>query len=77
MQVPDERLQEEICVWVKLKPDCKLTNEELREFCKNSISHFKIPKYIKFVEAFPINANNKILKSVMRQKSIGEFNLKK
>ena len=77
MQVPDERLQEEICAWIKLKLNYKLTENELRDYCKNSISHFKIPKYIKFVEAFPINANNKILKSVMRQKSIGEFNLKK
>jgi fatty-acyl-CoA synthase len=69
-------LQEEVCAWIKLKPNCKLTEEELRSFCKNNISHFKIPRYIKFVEAFPINANNKILKTVMREKATEELDLK-
>ena len=75
MKVPDERLQEEVCAWVKLRPDCKLTEDELRDYCKNNISHFKIPRYIKFVDAFPINANNKILKSVMKKIATEELNL--
>ena len=74
--MPDERLQEEVCAWVRLKPGSKLTEEELRDFCKNNISHFKIPRYIKFVDSYPINANQKILKNVMRQKATEEFNLK-
>jgi fatty-acyl-CoA synthase len=61
---------------VRLKPGSKLTEEELRDFCKNNISHFKIPRYIKFVDSYPINANQKILKNVMRQKSAEEFKLK-
>jgi fatty-acyl-CoA synthase len=60
---------------VRLKPGSKLTEEELRDFCKNNISHFKIPRYIKFVDSYPINANNKVLKNVMRQKSAEELNL--
>ena len=73
--MPDERLQEEVCAWVRLKPGSKLTEEELRDFCKNNISHFKIPRYIKFVDSYPINANQKILKTVMRQITIEEINL--
>jgi fatty-acyl-CoA synthase len=75
LKVPDERLQEEVCVWVKLMPDSKLTETELRDYCKNNISHFKVPRYIKFVDSFPINANNKILKNVMRQKATEELKL--
>jgi fatty-acyl-CoA synthase len=60
---------------VRLKPGSKLTEEELRDFCKNNISHFKIPRYIKFVDSYPINANNKVLKNVMREKSAEELNL--
>ncbi|CAF0873115.1 unnamed protein product [Brachionus calyciflorus] len=75
--VPDERMGEEICTWIKLKPESKLTAEELKSFCKSKISQFKIPKYIKFVDKFPINANNKILKLSMKEQTISELNLKK
>lgn len=75
--VPDERMGEEICAWIKLKPDVKMSEEDLKSFCKNKISQFKIPKYIKFVDKFPINANNKILKNVMKEQAINEYNLKK
>jgi fatty-acyl-CoA synthase len=77
VQVPDERVGEEVCVWVKRKPDSKLDEAELRNFCKGNISHFKTPRYVKFVESFPINANNKILKNVMREQATVELGLKK
>jgi len=75
--VPDERLTEEICAWIKLKANHSLTQEDVTKFCKNNISHFKIPRYVKFVDSFPINANNKLLKNVMREKAIEELKLKK
>ena len=75
--VPDERMGEEICAWIKLKPDVKMSEEDLKMFCKNKISQFKIPKYIKFVDKFPINANNKILKNVMKKQTFNELNIKK
>lgn len=73
--VPDERMGEEICAWIKLIPDAEMNAEEIISFCKGKISQFKIPKYIKFVEKFPINANNKILKIEMRKQAILEYNL--
>ena len=75
--VPDERLTEEICAWIKLKANHSMTQEDVKTFCKNNISHFKIPRYVKFVESFPINANNKLLKNVMREKATEELHLKK
>ena len=74
--VPDERMGEEICAWIKLKPNKTLTQEDIKLFCKDKISHFKVPRYIKFVDAFPINANNKLLKNVMREKAAHELKLK-
>ena len=73
--VPDERVGEEVAVWVKLRPDSKMTAEDLKEFCKGNISHFKIPRYIKFVDSFPINASLKVLKTEMRKSSSTDFNL--
>lgn len=64
--VPDERMGEEICAYIRLKPNMKLTLEEIKSFCDGKISQFKVPRIIKIVESFPINANNKILKSVMQ-----------
>jgi fatty-acyl-CoA synthase len=74
--VPDERMGEEICVWIKRKPNASINEEEVKQFCRGQISQFKIPKYIKFVESFPINANAKILKNEMRQQAVKELNLK-
>jgi acyl-CoA synthetase (AMP-forming)/AMP-acid ligase II len=74
--VPDERLGEEICAWVKVLPNSKLTEAGLKEFCKQKISAFKIPKYIKFVESFPTNASNKVLKTVMQKEAIAQLGLK-
>ena len=75
--VPDERHGEEICAWIRKKPDSKLDEEGIKAFCKEKISHFKIPRYIKFVDSFPINANQKILKNVMKDMASKELNLVK
>ena len=58
--VPDERVGEEVCVWIKLKPEANLSIEQIKEFCKGNIAHFKIPKFVKFVDSFPINATGKV-----------------
>ena len=63
--------------WIRLKPNTSLTQDEIAEFCKGKISHFKVPNYIKFVEAFPINANQKVLKNQMREISTKELQQKK
>ncbi|XP_076352338.1 putative acyl-CoA synthetase YngI isoform X2 [Tachypleus tridentatus] len=51
--VPDQRMGEEACAWVKLKGGSTVTETELREYCKGKISYFKIPRYIVLVEDFP------------------------
>ena len=65
---------EELCVWIKLNDGQTLREEDVRQFCKGKISHFKIPKYISFVTEFPTTVTGKIQKFVM--KDTMEKNLK-
>ena len=65
--VPDKKYGEEIAVWIKIRAKSKLTEEEVRNFCKGKISHQKIPKYIKFVDIFPMTATGKIQKFRMKE----------
>ncbi|MBS97406.1 MAG: AMP-binding protein [Oceanospirillaceae bacterium] len=74
--VPDKKYGEELIAWVKLHPDADdVTAEDLREFCKGKITHFKIPRYFKFVDAFPMTVTGKIQKFKMREMSIEELGL--
>lgn len=73
--VPDAKYGEEICAWIKLKAGQQTTLEEIREFCKGQIAHFKIPRYIKFVDDFPLTVSGKVLKYQMRQTSTEELGL--
>lgn len=75
IKVPDERLGEEICAWIIRRPGSQLNEEDVINFCKGNITHFKIPRYIKFVDRFIINANNKALKNKMRDEAIKEYKL--
>lgn len=73
--VPSRRYGEEIMAWVRLKADAGADEGELRRFCEGRISHFKIPRYWKFVDAFPMTVTGKIQKFVMRQQSVEELGL--
>jgi len=64
--VPDPKYGEELCAWVQLKRGATATAEELREFCRDQIAHYKIPRYIKFVDSFPMTVTGKVQKFVMR-----------
>jgi fatty-acyl-CoA synthase len=75
--VPDPRYGEEICAWIKLKAAQTATPEEIREFCKGQIAHYKIPRYIEFVPEFPMTITGKIQKFVMREQTIKKLGLKK
>ncbi|KAL6058527.1 Fatty-acyl-CoA synthase [Balamuthia mandrillaris] len=74
--VPDEKYGEEVCAWVKLKSGAKLTAEEIKEYCKEQIAHYKVPRYILFKDEFPLTITGKVLKYVMREQSIRELGLK-
>ena len=73
--VPDQKYGEEICVWIQLKEGESVDGEEIKEFCKGKIAHYKIPKYVKFVTEFPMTVTGKIQKYKMREISIKEFGL--
>lgn len=73
--VPDEKYGEEIMAWVMLKPSEQATPEELQEFCKGKIAHYKVPRYFKFVDSFPMTVTGKIQKFHMRQQSTEELGL--
>ncbi len=73
--VPDALYGEEVMAWVKLKPGASLTEEELKAFCRGKITYFKIPHYVKFVDAFPMTVTGKIQKFLMRKQSIEELGL--
>ncbi|MCL7928785.1 AMP-binding protein [Halomonas llamarensis] len=75
--VPDKKYGEELIAWVKLNGKQDVTDEELREFCKGKITHFKIPRYFKFVDEFPMTVTGKIQKFKMREISIEELGLEK
>jgi fatty-acyl-CoA synthase len=73
--VPDEKYGEELCAWVVRRAGTTLTDDELREFCRASLAHFKVPRYVMFVEEFPMTVTGKIQKYKMRETSIAELGL--
>ncbi|HEX5472809.1 MAG TPA: AMP-binding protein, partial [Lacipirellulaceae bacterium] len=73
--VPDRRLGEEVLAWVKFKCGHQATEEDLREFCRESLAHFKTPKYWKFVDCFPTTVTGKIQKYKIREQAIMELGL--
>jgi fatty-acyl-CoA synthase len=73
--VPDPRYGEEIMAWVRVKSGEQVTAEELQDFCKGQIAHYKVPRYFKFVDAFPMTVTGKIQKFHMRQQSTEELGL--
>ena len=64
---PDEKYGEEVCAWIRLHAGRDATAEEIRDFCKGRIAHFKIPRYIRFVDEFPMTVTGKVQKYAMRQ----------
>ena len=73
--VPDERYGEELMAWVKRRPGGTVDEEGLREFCRGTIAHFKVPRYVKFVDEFPMTVTGKVQKFKMREQSIEELGL--
>jgi fatty-acyl-CoA synthase len=74
--VPDPKYGEELIAWVKLRPEAPdVTADDLRAFCQGKITHFKIPRYFKFVDSFPMTVTGKIQKFRMREQSIRELGL--
>ena len=73
--VPSERYGEEIMAWVKLKAGQNTSAEELQDFCKRQIAHYKVPKFWKMVDSFPMTVTGKVRKIEMREQAIKELGL--
>lgn len=73
--VPDPKYGEEIIAWVSLKKDTTLSEDELKAFCKGRIAHYKVPRYIKFCDDFPMTVTGKVQKFKMREISVKELGL--
>jgi fatty-acyl-CoA synthase len=65
--VPDNYYGEELCAWIRLKHGAIATEEEIKAFCRGRITYFKIPRYVRFVESYPMTVTGKVQKYVMRE----------
>tara|TARA_B100000965_G_scaffold143226_1_gene119342 strand:- start:1673 stop:3367 length:1695 start_codon:yes stop_codon:yes gene_type:complete len=74
--VPDPKYGEEIIAWISLKEGKKPSEEDIKEFCKGKIAHYKVPRYIRFGDDFPMTVTGKVQKYKMREISIEELGLK-
>jgi fatty-acyl-CoA synthase len=73
--VPDEKYGEELCAWVRLRPGSGLAEEDVRAFCVGKIAHYKVPRYVRFTEEFPMTVTGKVQKFKMRETSVAELGL--
>ena len=73
--VPDARYGEEVCACIILRPGESASVTEIREFCSGKIARFKVPRYVKFLERFPMTVTGKIPKYILRQQIAAEMGL--
>jgi fatty-acyl-CoA synthase len=73
--VPDRKFGEELCAWIKVRAGAHLTEQEVTAFCEGQIAHFKIPRYIRFVDQYPMTVTGKVQKFVMREQMMRELGL--
>ncbi len=74
--IPDERYGEELCAWIKVRGGEALSAEEVREFCRDQIAHYKVPRHIRFVDEFPMTVTGKMQKFIMRDRMAAELGVK-
>jgi len=73
--IPDQRYGEIVCAWIQRRQDAKLSDEDVKVFCREQIAHFKVPALVRFVEDFPMTVTGKIQKFKMRDAMIEELEL--
>jgi fatty-acyl-CoA synthase len=73
--LPDPKYGEELCAWIKLRGGATSSAEEIRAFCEGQIAHYKIPRYVRFVDEFPMTVTGKIQKFLIRASMIEELGL--
>jgi len=73
--LPDVHFGEEVCAWVRLRAGAVMTSADLRQFCRERIAHFKVPRYVVFVDEFPTTVTGKVQKFKLRELGIRHFGL--
>ncbi len=73
--LPDAKYGEELCAWVRCKPNATLEQQVVRDYCKATLAHYKVPKYVIFVDEFPQTVSGKIQKFKIREQMIDELGL--
>jgi fatty-acyl-CoA synthase len=73
--VPDERYGEELCAFVIPKPGASPSEDAIRDFCRESLAHYKVPRYVVFTDAFPMTVTGKVQKFKMRDDAVGRLGL--
>ncbi|MDT2022413.1 AMP-binding protein [Methylocella sp. CPCC 101449] len=73
--VPDRKYGEELCAWIIVRDGVTLIDQDVRDFCQGQIAHYKIPRYLRFVEAFPMTVTGKVQKFIMREQMKKELGL--
>jgi fatty-acyl-CoA synthase len=75
--VPDERYGEQVAAWIRLRAGASADADEIRRYCEGRLAHFKIPRYIKFVDEFPLTVTGKVQKFIMREVMAKELGVAK
>ena len=73
--LPDPKMGEELCAWVCLAPGERADEDEIRAYCRGQIAHFKIPRYVRFVDEFPMTVTGKVQKFIIRDRMMAELAL--
>jgi fatty-acyl-CoA synthase len=73
--VPDVKYGEELVAWVKVREGAALTEDDLKEFCQGKIAHYKVPRYVRFTDEFPMTVTGKVQKFKMREAAVAELGL--
>jgi len=73
--VPDAKYGEAICACIRLRDGMTVTEEAIREFCRGNIAHYKVPRYVRFMESFPLTISGKVQKYLIREHLCGELGL--
>jgi fatty-acyl-CoA synthase len=74
--VPDDRYGEELMAWIRVREGGELSEDDVREFCRGRIAHYKVPRYVRFADEFPMTVTGKVQKYKLRERAVEELGLK-
>ncbi|TCV92354.1 fatty-acyl-CoA synthase [Luteibacter rhizovicinus] len=71
--VPDEKFGEQVCAWIRLRDGATTTVAAIQDYCRHNLAYFKVPHYVRFVDAFPMTVTGKVQKYLMRESMVAEL----